>query len=470
MQKTVVLNVVGLAPGLIGEHTPFLAQWSKAGRVAPIQPMVPAVTCSVQATYLTGKTPTEHGIVGNGWYFRDECEIKFWRQSNRLVEAPKIWDVLKQQDPSFTCANMFWWYNMYSTADFSVTPRPQYLADGRKAPDCYAHPASLRDRLQAKLGIFPLFDFWGPRTSIKSSQWIAEASKRVDQWHNPTLTLIYLPHLDYNVQRFGPDVSKIAKDLHEIDAVCKDLIEFYEQRGASIIVLSEYGITPVHQPVHLNRVLRENGYLALREERGLELLDAGESAAFAVADHQVAHVYVNDPTKINPVRKLLEHVPGVEAVWGQEEKKQHGLHHSRAGELVAIADQDSWFTYYYWQDNDKAPDFARIVDIHKKPGYDPVEMFADPTIRMLPLKVGMKLVQKKIGFRMLMDIIPLDASLVKGSHGRYPDNPANGPLLITKQTDTLPEGTLQATGVYDVLLAHVRTFTASRRQSPEVIT
>jgi predicted AlkP superfamily pyrophosphatase or phosphodiesterase len=456
MRKTVVLNVVGLTPGLIGEHTPFLKKWSDNARITPIVPVVPAVTCSVQSTYLTGNTPDVHGIVGNGWYFRDECEIKLWRQSNKLVEASKIWDTAKQQDPDFTCANMFWWYNMYSTVDYAVTPRPQYLADGRKMPDCYSQPANLRDKLQEVLGTFPLFDFWGPRTTIRSSKWIADASILVDEWHNPTLTLIYLPHLDYNIQRFGPDLSKIAKDLQEIDAVCKDLIEYYEKRDAQVVVLSEYGITPVNRPVHLNRVLREKGYIAIREERGLELLDAGVSKAFALADHQVAHIYVNDKSKLNEVRKLIEAVPGVEAVWGEEEKKQHHLNHSRAGELVAIADRNSWFTYYYWLDDNKAPDFARIVDIHKKPGYDPVEMFADPNIKLLPVKVGMKLVKKKLGFRMLMDIIPLDATLVKGSHGRYPDNPQDGPLLITKSTLDLPADKIQAAQVYDVLLEHLR--------------
>ena len=456
MHKTVVLNVVGLTPGLIGQYTPFLNEWSKQAKTAFVKPVVPAVTCSVQATYLTGKNPDVHGIVGNGWYFRDECEIKFWRQSNKLVEAPKIWEVARQEDPTFTCANMFWWYNMYSSADYSVTPRPQYLADGRKMPDCYAYPASLRDKLQAELGTFPLFDFWGPRTTIKSSQWIADASKKVDQWHNPTLTLIYLPHLDYNIQRFGPDLTKISKDLQEIDAVCKDLIQFYEKRGAQVVVLSEYGIMPVDRPVHLNRVLREKGYIAVREERGLELLDAGVSSAFAVADHQVAHIYVNDKGKVDEVRKLIESVPGVQEVWGEAEKQKHHLNHSRAGELIAIADNHSWFTYYYWLDDAKAPDFARIVDIHKKPGYDPVEMFADPTIAMLPVKVGMKLLKKKLGFRMLMDIIPLDGSLVKGSHGRYPDKPADGPFVMTKQAETLPATQVEATQVFEILLSHVR--------------
>lgn len=161
MQKTVILNVVGLTPKLICEHTPFLSRWSSTGKIATVTPVLPAVTCTAQATYLTGKSPDEHGIVANGWYFRDECEIKFWRQSNKLIQAPKVWEIAKEIDSDFTCANLFWWYNMYSSVDYSVTPRPMYPADGRKLPDIYSQPENLRSRLQIDLGQFPLFNFWG---------------------------------------------------------------------------------------------------------------------------------------------------------------------------------------------------------------------------------------------------------------------------------------------------------------------
>ena len=294
MKKTVVINVVGLTQRLIGEHTPFLEAFLKNGRSAHIDPVVPAVTCTAQATYLTGKTPSEHGIVANGWYFKDECEVKFWKQSNKLIESEKIWDKLKSIDPHFTCANLFWWYNMYSNADYGVTPRPNYLADGRKIPDCYSYPAELRGTLQDELGTFPLFHFWGPKTSIKSSQWIADAAIRTDQLHDPTLSLVYLPHLDYNLQRYGHDFKKIKKDLNEIDAVVKKLVNHFKERNAQVIILSEYGITDVDNPIHLNRILRSKGYISVRVERGLELLDAGASKAFAVADHQIAHIYLND--------------------------------------------------------------------------------------------------------------------------------------------------------------------------------
>ena len=269
MQKTVVIDVVGLTPRLIGEHTPFLKEWSERNTQTAIKPIIPAVTCSAQATYLTGKMPSDHGIVGNGWYFKEEHEVKFWRQSNDLIQANKIWEEARATDPGFTVSKMFWWYNMYSSADFSVTPRPNYLSNGLKIPDVYSYPANLRDKLQEALGQFPLFNFWGPNTNIKSSKWIADATLLVDKWHDPTLTLVYLPHLDYNIQRHGLDHPSVASDLQEIDTVLKDLITYYEQKNARIIILSEYGITNVNQPIHLNRIFREKGWLGIRWEQSL---------------------------------------------------------------------------------------------------------------------------------------------------------------------------------------------------------
>jgi predicted AlkP superfamily pyrophosphatase or phosphodiesterase len=449
MKKTVVIDVVGLSTSVIGEHTPFLQAYVKQHHLATIRPMVPAVTTAVQSTYVTGKWPSDHGIVGNGWYDRQDCEVKFWKQSNKLVEADKIWDKARRLDPDFTCAKMFWWYNMYSTADYSVTPRPQYLSDGRKMPDCYSHPASLRDHLQKELGQFPLFQFWGPGANIKSTQWIADASQVTDNLYNPTLTLIYLPHLDYCLQKFGPDIPRISKELREIDEVCRQLVTFYEQKGAQVILLSEYGISPVNNPVHLNRILRQEGLIQVREERGLELLDPGASKAFAVVDHQLAHIYINDPRSYKKVRTILENIPGVQMVLDREGKRAHHLHHERTGDFVLVADSNSWFTYYYWLDDNKAPDFARLVEIHRKPGYDPVEMFLNPADPLVKLKVVGKLLKKKMGFRYLMNVIPLDATLIKGSHGRIPEDPAFHPVLITNQA--LNKEQLVATDVYGAI-------------------
>ena len=455
MKRTLVLDVVGLTPSLVGEHTPALAALCKQGAMRPLETILPAVTCSVQSTFTTGLPVAGHGCVGNGWYFKDIAEINFWRQSNHLVSGEKIWEAAKRREASFTCAKLFWWWNMYSTADFAVTPRPMYPADGRKLPDIHTRPGELRAHLQTQLGQFPLFDFWGPRAGITCSQWIGRCA--LDVWHEqkPTLSLVYLPHLDYDLQRQGPNGPGIPKALREIDAVCGELIDDAQKSGARVIVLSEYGITPVSGAIHVNRALREAKLLAIREEQGLELLDAGASRAFAVADHQIAHIYINDPAVAGEVEQLVTRLPGVERVLGSHGKRAAGLDHARAGDLVAISDADKWFTYYYWLDDARAPDFARTVDIHRKPGYDPVELFLDPALALPKAYVGWKLAQRKLGFRALLDVVSLDATLVKGSHGRLTDRAEDGPLFASSDASLVPEGPVAATSVKQLVLDHV---------------
>jgi predicted AlkP superfamily pyrophosphatase or phosphodiesterase len=454
VRQTLVLDVVGLTPALL-EHAPNLKALAAAGGLRPLTTVLPAVTTTVQSTFVTGLLPRDHGIVGNGWYFRDLAEVWLWRQSNRLVEGEKLWETAKRRDPAFTCAKLFWWYNMYATADYTVTPRPMYPADGRKLPDIYTQPAGLRDELQRELGSFPLFRFWGPTADIESTRWIARSALRVLERERPTLTLVYLPHLDYSLQRLGPSHPSIAAEVAAVDALCGELIEAARRAGAAVVVLSEYGITEVSRPVHVNRALRRAGWLAVREELGREQLDAGASQAFAVADHQVAHVYVARPELVPEVAALLRELPGVERVLDAEGKRDAGLDHPRSGELVAIADAHSWFTYYHFLDDDHAPDYARTVDIHRKPGYDPAELFVDPRLKAAKLRIGLRLAQKVLGMRYLMDVIPLDATLVRGSHGRLTDRAEDGPLFITSEPQLLGEGPVAATGVRDLLLDHV---------------
>jgi predicted AlkP superfamily pyrophosphatase or phosphodiesterase len=457
MHRTIVLLVVGLTPRHLGDLTPNLARLAAAGAVRPITTVTPAVTCSVQATFMTGLTPREHGVVANGWLFRDLMEVFLWRQSNRLVAGEKVWEAGKRRNPSFTCANLFWWYNMAASHDVGATPRPIYKADGRKLPDCYTVPAGLRDELTAALGPFPLFEFWGPATSIRSSRWIAEAARHVLATRSPTLSLVYLPHLDYDLQRFGPDPQhpRVRGSLRAIDEVAGDLIAQAVEAGLRIVVLSEYGIRPVRRPVHINRALREASLLAVREEDGGEALDPIASKAFAVADHQIAHLYVSDPRLVGQARQLAEGIPGVAEVLDRREQRAYGLDHPRSGELVLLAEPDAWFTYYYWLDDARAPDYARTVEIHRKPGYDPVELFLDPALRSPNFAVGRRLLQRKLGFRTLMDVIPLDASLVKGSHGRS-DGPADdGPSIITSEPRLLPDRPLGAVDVKSLILDHV---------------
>ena len=458
MKQTLVLLVVGLTPSLVGEHTPNLARLVKRGGQRPLDTIVPAVTCSVQATLMTGELPSVHGAVANGWYFRDTSEVSLWKQSERLLSGEMIWDAGKKLDPDFTCAKMFWWYNMYSTADWTATPRPMYPADGRKVPDHYTKPGSLRDELNARLGTFPLFNYWGPTASLRSTEWIVGATEHVTDTRQPTLSLVYIPHLDYDIQRFGPDLShpRVQHALRDVDAAIAPLLDSAERDGREVIVVSEYGITPVSEAIHINRALREAGLIAWRDEMGREVIDHGESQAFAVADHQLAHIYVRDPNDIDAVANLVARLDGVETVVGDEGKREIGLDHPRSGELVAIARADRWFSYYYWLDDAKAPDYAATVDIHRKPGYDPVELFVDPDLKMPKLQIGWKIGKRKLGFRGLLDVTSVSRTdLVKGSHGRITDRPEDGPLLISTRPDLLPEGAVAATGFKQLVLDHV---------------
>jgi len=438
MNRVAVLNVVGLTRELIGASTPQIAALAARTGLQSIAPVFPALTCPAQTSYLTGLSPGQHGIVGNGWYHRELAEVQFWKQSNHLVNGKKIWELIREKYPESTCAKLFWWYNMYSTADYSITPRPIYPADGRKIFDIYSWPYGIRAEIKEALGNFPFPTFWGPAAGIDSPQggpdaatrWIAESAKWIENRYQPTLALVYLPHLDYALQRLGPDQLAIQIDLQRIDAIVGDLVQFLQARSVKVLILSEYGITPANQPIHLNRIFREKGWIVVKDELGREMLDFGACKVFAVADHQVAHVYVNDRDLKPSVRTLLEQVPGVDHVFAPEIDSQIGLNHSRAGDFVVSAARSAWFTYYYWHDDAKAPDYARCVDIHRKPGYDPVELFMDPALALPRLKILWRLAQKKLGFRMLMDVIPLDATLVKGSHGRYSADLADGPVLI----------------------------------------
>ncbi|MFG0305641.1 MAG: alkaline phosphatase family protein [Phycisphaerales bacterium JB040] len=457
--KVAVLNVVALSRSVLGDRTPCLNALIERGTTTTLVPDLPAVTCTSQSSMLTGLPVREHAVVANGWYDREHHEPRFWKQSNRLVRGEKVWETARRRDANFTCANLFWWFNMYSSMDVSVTPRPQYRADGTKVPDCYSHPAGWRDELQARLGPFPLFRFWGPMAGIESSRWIADAARMTDERFDPSLSLVYLPHLDYALQKHGPGSSEALHAAGEIDAVVGGLVEHYESRGASVLVVSEYGIEPVRGggAVHPNRVLREAGLILVREENGRELLDCGASRACALADHQVAHVYCADEESRDRARAALESTPGVERVLGADELRELGLDHERAGELLVVTEPGCWCTYYYWTDDARAPDFARTVDIHRKPGYDPCELFVDPEIALPKLRLAGKLAKKKLGFRTLMDVIPLDASLVRGTHGRVEVEEGYAPILIEPEDGVLSErhNAMPMRGVREVILEHL---------------
>jgi predicted AlkP superfamily pyrophosphatase or phosphodiesterase len=455
MRPLVVLDVVGLTPALL-PHMPSLSALAAQGWTADLTTVFPAVTCSVQSTLLTGLTPAQHGVVGNGWYLRDLGEVMFWRQHNRLVAGEKLWDAARVRSPGHRTANVCWWYAMGAATDLTVTPRPIYHADGRKSADCYTRPAALHDELTEALGAFPLFRYWGPAASIASSRWIVAAAGRILERHRPDLLLVYVPHLDYDLQRHGPHSPAAVASARQIDAELAPLLADAAARDAVVVVLSEYGIVPVERPVDVNRALRREGLLEVHAQAGMEYLDPWTSRAFAVADHQAAHVYVADDADLPRVRSILAHLPGVDQVLDRHAQAGLGLDHPRSGELVAVAEPDAWFTYYYWLDDERAPDFARGVEIHRKPGYDPAELFFDPADRWARARAAMSLARKAVGLRYAMNVVPLDPTPVRGSHGRLPDDPREGPMIIC--SDPRPPAaidsgaSLAATAVKELLM------------------
>ncbi|MCC6464041.1 MAG: alkaline phosphatase family protein [Planctomycetes bacterium] len=432
----VVLNVVGLTPALLA-HAPRLARMA----ARPMRGVFPALTMTAQATMLTGALPREHGVVANGWYWRGLGEVRNWVQSNALLGREPFYRtaarLAAQRGLPFTCAKMFWWFNQGSGCSYSVTPKPHYGSDGSKEFDILSEPPELAPELQQALGRFPFFSFWGPRAGLPSSRWIAQATAHVLRTRRPTLTLCYLPHLDYDLQRkgAGADTARLVRELDDCAAL---VLEAAAAQGARVLVVSEYGISPVARPVYVNRTLREAGLLRVRHGPFGEVLDPLESRAFAVCDHQCAHVYVREAADQPAVASRLRGLPGVDRVLDRAAQAEFAVDHPNAGELVLLSARDAWFAYSYWLDDTRAPDFARSVDIHRKPGYDPCELLVDPALAAPGLRAGLTLLRKKLGLRYRMSLTPLDASLVKGSHGLPAARPEDGPLLACSDAARLP--------------------------------
>jgi predicted AlkP superfamily pyrophosphatase or phosphodiesterase len=440
----VVVNAVGLTPRLL-PHAPRLSALAKRGWVVPMRDVVPAVTMSAQATMLTGEPVERHGVVGNGWLFRDTNEVRFWQQSNRLIQAEPVYATARrrarERGRPFTCAKLFWWFNQGADVDVSVTPKPHYGIDGSKAFGITGTPDGYTDELERKLGPFPFFTFWGPGAGLPCTEWIARCAAEVLKEKRPDLTLVYLPHLDYDPQRFGPSGCDMPKLVTELDDACAPLLDAAKTIGARVWIVSEYGHCNVRRPVYLNRALRDAGLLTVRRGPFGEQLETYLSRAFAVCDHQVAHVCVRDDADIPRTRDVLATMPGVARVLAGDERAEVGLRHERAGELVVLTERDAWFAYPFWLDDREAPDYARTVAIHHKPGYDPCELFLDPALRFPKVRIARRLLQKALGFRMKMDVIPLDASIVNGSHGLVAADPQDGPLFVgdgERPGDVLP--------------------------------
>jgi len=344
---------------------------------------------------------------------------------------------------------------MGSGARWSLTPRPEYPADGRKIPSVYGEPPDFPIKMQQQLGTFPLFQFWGPGAGITSTRWIVDAALKVSRDEDPDVLLVYLPHLDYDDQRYGPDSVEAKRSRIELDQELSRLLTGCRERGADAMVLSEYGIESVERPVYLNRILSEAGDLAVQVTSHGDLLDVHRSRAFAVCDHQMAHVYIRDPQDRSRIRDVLAKVEGVDRIIGCDDLGSIGLNHRRSGELVLIAEQGCWFAYPWWEDARRAPDFARTVDIHRKPGYDPAELLLDPGLKFPKLKIAGKVMARKLGFRNLLDVISTDPSKIKGSHGRIASDPDHGPTMLRSWSSSV--NSLQATEVFGEIVNRVRT-------------
>lgn len=399
MSSTVLVSLPGLRAEDLAQM-PNLKKIAERGSVKPLTATFPCVTCPVQANLTTGVGPDVHGVIANGFFYRNKGEVEFWTAWNECIEAPQVWDLLHQADPAITSAVWFPMHSKGAGADYICTPAPIHNPDGSESLWCYTKPEQLYGELRDTLGHFPLMNFWGPIANIKSSDWIIDSAIHAAREFQPRFFYIYVTHLDYAAQKHGPNSPEALQAVIDIDASLGRLIDGLEASGMEQVrwlFASEYTITEVDDVAYPNRILRDAGYLQLREEDGLEFLLPGESAAWAMVDHQFAHVFVKNGDDIEPVADLFREHPLVEEVLTGAERGKYKLDHPRSGEIVLISKPNAWFAYYWWNDDAKAPPFARTVDIHRKPGYDPVEMFIE-----MPAKTT-----------------PLNASLVRGSHG-YP--------------------------------------------------
>lgn len=420
VKHTVVIDVVGLEYGHIASGMlPNIAKLAEGGQLAKMEPVFPAVTCTVQASVLSGRYPDEHGIIANGLYDRDAHAVSFWEQPSKLVRSERVWDITKNRNPATKTAVLFWQNSMYANSDIVVTPRPLHT-DAGMVMWCYSRPVGYYEELKQKLGEFNLARYWGPLASHESSEWICSAAEYTLERQRPDMTFVYIPHVDYSAQRFGKDSPQAREDLKRADEMVGRLVRKVADLGMKeqtrFVVFSEYAFNNVSGAIPINVKLRDAGLLATRTIQDREYLDMEFSKAFAMVDHQVAHVYVKDG-HMGEARKAIESIAGVDRILhSEEQKKELRINHPRSGDIIAISDIDKWFSYYWWHDNSKAPDFASRVDIHRKPGYDPVELFFDPRTKS----------------------IPLDAGLVRGSHGR-PADLATGEGLAA-YVSSAPEG------------------------------
>lgn len=435
-KKLIFVSVPGLRPVDVADPavTPNLCKLSDAGGWAASRPSFPAVTSSVQANMFTGQHPDRHGVIANGFYHRDRREVVFWVAFNDILEAPQLWTSLHANTPPITTALLCGQNIKRAAADYIITPAPIHQPDGTEKPWCYDKPEGLYERMMADLGGFPLHRYWGPMAGLPSSQWIVDAATWLLREEGPDFCHVYIPHLDYAAQKVGPNAKEAAEALREFDGLFGTFVEqvraLPDGENVEWIVAGEYAMTHVDMPLYPNRILREEAFLEVRQDDdGGERIDFQNSSAFAMVDHQFAHVFVQDPGKVRAVADCFQHQNGIDAVLVGEQRCEVHMDHPRSGEIILIARDHAWFAYYYWLADETAPGFARTVDIHRKPGYDPVELFFEPTTKS----------------------IPLDATLVKGSHGVPPTRHehetvvlASDPKLLEGRSDPVSDTELHA--------------------------
>ncbi|MCA9543095.1 MAG: alkaline phosphatase family protein [Myxococcales bacterium] len=445
-RRVLLLDVAALSPAQVGEHTPHLKALADGGSLTPLVPPLGALTCPAQISMITGKSPAEHGVVGNGWYERAHGKVFNWNRSAGLIEAPLIFDAVKARDPQATTASLFWRHAAHSSADLKVIERPSYWASGQKTFDFYTEPGELHGKAKAALGAFPFPFFWGPMAGWKSSDWILKLTAMVLRDHQPTLTVSYAPVTDYDGQRFGPADPRALADLKRLDAGIGELKAVCDAVGVDLAVVSDYGFVPVSRPVLLNQHLRRAGYVAVHAADNGEILEPAMCRAFAHCDNQVAHVYVRDPADRDAVARLLGDIDGVKAVLGPAEIQAAGLGHARSGELVCLAERDAWFHYPYWLEDAAEPDFHRCIAIFDKPGFDPCELFGRSKAHL-----GKRVIQKKLGLAVPFDVVDADPAKVGGARNADRSDLAHGAVLITSW-GRASAASLPTEAVHDVLL------------------
>lgn len=360
----------------------------------PADSVFPALTCPVQATMRTAVNPDKHGMVANGFFSRKLAKPFFWEQSSNLVEGSRIWDEFRASGG--TVAQLFWQQSLGADSDYLLSPAPIHKHSGGMIEGCYDRPAGLYDELCSRIGRdFKLRWYWGPLASGSSSVWISEAIDHVMKETNPDLILAYLPHLDYELQRSGPDSQAAAKVFNEWTVILKKILNNAQEAGYRTIVFGDYAIVNVSRCILPNKILRQAGLMHTRRIKGMDYPDLYTSRAFATVDHQIAHVIVPDRNDLERSRKVLSGVPGIKRIISGREKAETGIDHPHCGDLVLEAEDDTWFGYYWWDKAKEAPDYAGHVDIHNKPGFDPCELFFGRT----PFSVSTR------------------SSRIKGSHG-----------------------------------------------------